>query len=429
MRRIPIFIILFLSVLLVGCSDNDKFSSDASAILEFSIDSLAMDSVFSQTSTRTYDFWVYNKGNSGVRIKDVHLIQPSKSGFRVNVDGQYVDSVAYDFEVRKGDSIRVFVEMTAPVTQQDEPQRFEDLLVFSLENGREQPIKLSAYSWKAIFYHDVREIKENTTIDERRPIVITKGIFINKGVTLTISHAQLYFHDGAGIEVDGTLVADSCLFRGDRLDKMFSYLPYDRISGQWKGIFFHTNSTANKLQDCEIRNSYSGISCDEKTSLSLLRCTIHNCKGTGLELNESMASIDSCRITNTLGDCLNMIGSLVTIDHTTLAQFYPFSADRGVALRFDSESVLICDNTLVTGYEEDVIMGDGSGFSFNNCILRTLKPSDMEDFVDVIWESPKDEIQGEKHFVVFDTENLYYNFSIKEESPAHQNKIGDLRNL
>ena len=378
MRRIPIFIILFLSVLLVGCSDNDKFSSDASAILEFSIDSLAMDSVFSQTSTRTYDFWVYNKGNSGVRIKDVHLIQPSKSGFRVNVDGQYVDSVAYDFEVRKGDSIRVFVEMTAPVTQQDEPQRFEDLLVFSLENGREQPIKLSAYSWKAIFYHDVWEIKENTTIDERRPIVITKGIFINKGVTLTISHAQLYFHDGAGIEVDGTLVADSCLFRGDRLDKMFSYLPYDRISGQWKGIFFHTNSTANKLQDCEIRNSYSGISCDEK--------------GTGLELNESMASIDSCRITNTLGDCLNMIGSLVTIDHTTLAQFYPFSADRGVALRFDSESVLICDNTLVTGYEEDVIMGDGSGF-------------------------------------VFDTENLYYNFSIKEESPAHQNKIGDLRNL
>ena len=150
MRRIPIFIILFLSVLLVGCSDNDKFSSDASAILEFSIDSLAMDSVFSQTSTRTYDFWVYNNGNSGVRIKDVHLIQPSKSGFRVNVDGQYVDSVAYDFEVRKGDSIRVFVEMTAPVTQQDEPQRFEDLLVFSLENGREQPIKLSAYSWKAV---------------------------------------------------------------------------------------------------------------------------------------------------------------------------------------------------------------------------------------------------------------------------------------
>ena len=53
----------------------------------------------------------------------------------------------------------------------------------------------------------------------------------------------------------------------------------------------------------------------------------------------------------------------------------------------------------------------------------------MEDFVDVKWESPKDEFQGEKHFVVFDTENLYYNFSIKEESPAHQNKIGDLRNL
>ena len=130
-----------------------------------------------------------------------------------------------------------------------------------------------------------------------------------------------------------------------------------------------------------------------------------------------------------MGDCLNVIGSSVNINHSTLAQFYPFSADRGVALRFDAESNVICDNTLVTGYEEDVIMGDGVDYYFENCILRTLEPGDTEEFVDVIWETPKSEIQGEKHFVTFDTDNLFYNFTIKEESPAYQKKIGDLRNL
>jgi hypothetical protein len=146
-------------------------------------------------------------------------------------------------------------------------------------------------------------------------------------------------------------------------------------------------------------------------------------------MDESSLSLDSCRITNTLGDCLNLIESSVSMDHTTLAQFYPFSAERGVALRFDENSMVICDNSLVTGYDEDVVMGGGTNFFFENCILRTLKPADLEDFVDVIFESPKDEIQGDKHFKVFDTDNLFYNFSIKEESPAFGKKIGDLRNL
>ena len=52
-----------------------------------------------------------------------------------------------------------------------------------------------------------------------------------------------------------------------------------------------------------------------------------------------------------------------------------------------------------------------------------------EEFEHVIWESPKDEIQGEEHFVIFDTDNLIYNFTIKEISPAYLNKIGDLRIL
>lgn len=426
MKRILLFS-LILSALLVSCTDKEEFSSDPTVRLAFSVDSVAMDTIFNNVPSRTYDFWVYNKSNSGVRIKEVRLNNPSLSGYRVNVDGDYVDSVAYDFEIRKEDSIRVFVELTAPTATQLEPQRVEDQLIFALESGVEQSMLLSAYSWKALFVEELI-VNKDTLINEEQPIVIRKGIVVAKGATLTLSHAQLYFHDNAGIDVEGTLKADSCKFRGDRLDKMFSYLPYDRVSGQWRGITMKS-SKDNIFKDCLIKNTCTAVICDNQSSVTLLRCTIQNCKGTGLFLNESSASIDSCRITNTFGDCLNVAGSTVSVNHTTLAQFYSFSADRGMALRFDAESRITCDNTLVTGYEEDVIMGEGEGYFFNNCILRTFQPTAPEGFEDVIWETPNDEIQGEKHFVTFDTDNLYYNFSIKEISPAYEKKIGDLRNL
>ena len=172
MKRILFFSLIF-SALLVSCSDDDKFSSDVSAVLTFSTDSLAMDTVFANTSTRTYDFWVYNQGESGIRIREVRLDHPSQAGFRVNVDGNYVDSIAYDFEIRKGDSIRVFVELTAPETQEDTPQRVEDQLIFALENGREQSMKLSAYTWKAIIFKDELLVDEDMVIDDRHPMLIS----------------------------------------------------------------------------------------------------------------------------------------------------------------------------------------------------------------------------------------------------------------
>ena len=103
MKRILLFS-LILSALLVSCTDKEEFSSDPTVRLAFSVDSVAMDTIFNNVPSRTYDFWVYNKSNSGVRIKEVRLNNPSLSGYRVNVDGDYVDSVAYDFEIRKEDS-------------------------------------------------------------------------------------------------------------------------------------------------------------------------------------------------------------------------------------------------------------------------------------------------------------------------------------
>lgn len=256
---------------------------------------------------------------------------------------------------------------------------------------------------------------------------------VKEGVTLTIRNTSFYFHEGSGLEVYGRLNTENCLMRGDRLDRMFSYLPYDRLCGQWKGIHLYTSSTENILIDTEIRNSEYGIICDSAAigdtyRLRMLRCVVHNCKGVGVELNKAYALLENCQLTNTLGDCLSISGGNAEIQYCTIAQFYPFSANRGAALyltnQYSSLERFICEGSIITGYEEDVVMGSQKGddtafnYSFKNCLLRTPMVDDAKHYSDIIWESINDSIQGTKHFVTIDEENLYYDFHLVPKSPA-----------
>ena len=136
-----------------------------------------------------------------------------------------------------------------------------------------------------------------------------------------------------------------------------------------------------------------------------------------------------------MNDCLSLEGCQATIDHCTLAQFYPFTASRGAALSFTNTTlplVLNCTNTLVTGYDDDVVMGERKNetvdceYFFTNCILRTDSVNMPERFKDIIWETPKDSIQGKKHFRTIDEDNLYYDFTIDSISPAFIRDIGRL---
>ena len=223
-----------------------------------------------------------------------------------------------------------------------------------------------------------------------------------------------------------------CLFRGDRLDHMFDYLPYDRISGQWCGIRLLKSSLGNMFTNCEIRNTQDAILADS-TNLQMVNCIIHNCEGYGIEGRNSDILLDYCQISNCLSDCLLADGGIVSVNHTTLAQFYPFSANRGAALRFSTGNrgvQFVGQRILVTGYEADVVFGEQNDttlvydFHFEDCLLRTDSVSDAERFKNIIWETPKDSVEGKKHFRTFDENNLYYDFTIDSISPAFSRNIG-----
>ena len=426
------FYAIAATLLTAACSDDETFTTNRNNLLEFTTDTVSIDTLFSTVPSATAGFWVHNRTSKGIRLTNVRLERGNQSGFRVNVDGIFVNPIAADIEVRSGDSIRVFVEVTTHANGADEPQLVQDNLIFSLQSGATQSVNLRTWSWDALLI-DSLAVSRDTTIETSKPIVVTDRITVREGATLTIRNTTLYFHQQGGMTVNGTLIAENCTFRGDRLDHMFDYLPYDRVSGQWQGIVISAPPTNIQiLNGCELRNATNAIIADSAT-VTLTDCKIHNSRGHGIKATKSTVMLSNCQLTNTLGDCLDMEGGQAVIDHCTLAQFYPFTANRGAALRFTNTGygmLLKCTNTLVTGYEADVVMGeetDTAGvfdYFFSNCILRTDSVDDKERFENIIWEKTTDSIQGKKHFVEIDEQLLRYNFCIDSLSPAMRLGIG-----
>ena len=437
MKRIFYFLLLLSA--LMACEDDDSFSSSSSMRLTFETDTLKMDTMFSKSASRTYEFWVYNKNSKGLRLSSVRLSKGNQTGLRVNVDGSYLDnsngSQINNLELRRKDSLLVFVELTPSDTHQPVPQIVDDDLVFTLESGVSQKVNLRAWAWDAERW-DRLTLQHDTTIISERPIIVYGPITIPEGVTLTLRHTSLYFHAQAGIDVHGTLISDSCLMRGDRLDYMFSYLPYDRVSGQWGGIRFFETSKGNVLSDTELRNTGEyAILCDSSAfdpdalRLDLQRCIIHNGEGTGVTCRNTNIRMQACQITNMLGDCVAIEGGKATIHRCTIAQFYPFDGNRGAALSFTNAlplQSLFCDSTIITGYADDVVMGLQTDttrvfeYQFLHSLLRTPKveTADSVRFSNIIWESPKDSIQGTRHFRLIDEDNLIYDFHLDSLSTA-----------
>ena len=148
MKRI--FYFLIIVVLMMACADDDNFSTASGLRLTFTKDTVKMDTVFARTPSSTYTFWVHNPNDEGIRLSSIRLNRRNQTGFRVNVDGSYLDnalgSQVNDLEIRRKDSILVFVELTSTETSQLEPKLIEDDLVFTLESGVEQRVNLRAWT-------------------------------------------------------------------------------------------------------------------------------------------------------------------------------------------------------------------------------------------------------------------------------------------
>ncbi|MCR5851639.1 MAG: hypothetical protein K6G92_13170 [Bacteroidaceae bacterium] len=446
------FLLPLLALLAVACSDYESFSDNLGFRLSFSKDTIAFDTLVSTIPSSTKTLYVYNNNGDGMRIGTIQLEGGAGSHFRVNVDGRYLaEGIWHNFEVLHHDSLVVRIEMTPPEAGTNEPLYFTDKLHFHLENGATQTVVLTGGSVDAYIQKEGLIIETDTTLLTDKPYVIYDSLVVKSDATLTLTEGTvLMFHDKAALHVYGKLMVQGSIekpvvLRGDRMDHMFDYLLYDNTPSRWEGIIIHRGSYGSQLFQCDLHSSCFGIICEDteqlkpdetKPSVTLDCCILHNIGGDGLQLNNCVSNAVNTQISNTLGHTVNINGGTHTFVYCTLAQFYPFTANRGDALHLvssedGSDYGLLRKahfiNCVITGYGPDVIMGENivlDGFTcdylFHHCFLNT-PPDDNEQFVDCIFDQDKkkdeeDKLVRQDNFVLFDTENFIYDFTPKAES-------------
>lgn len=431
------FLVFSVSVLFIACSDYDSYSNDPSFRLDFSDDTVRFDTLISTIASPTKTLYVFNKNANGLRVSNIRLQKGSESLFRVNVDGEFLtQGVGNDYMIRKNDSIIVRIEVTLPENGTTDTVSYSDELLFSLENGVQQRVLLTAGSVDAYIIHGM-VIDSDITLNTDKPYLIYDSLVIAKGSTLNLTAGTtLLMHDSTAVDVYGRINARGTIdkpvvFRGARTDRMFDYLFYDNMPSRWKGITIHEGSYNNYFLNCDLHSGRWGIRVDSTSqdhlALTMENCIIHNVGGDGLNLVNCNAEFLNTQISNTLGDCVSVLGGAYSFCHCTIAQYYPLSYDRGNALfvaNVDENDVhyelkyIKFLNSVITGYADDVIMGalskeyeDSEFYYFLNCFLRTEGENDEDHFVECKFDNEEMELQGEKNFKVFDTHNFIYDFT------------------
>ncbi len=434
----------------VACSDDDSFTTSTTNRLTFGVDTICLDTVFSTIPSPHKVQMVYNHSGDGIRITNVRLKNGNQTGFRVNVNGSYLGEKTgwqvNDLELRQNDSLRVFVELTSANNNDTLPKLISDDLLFTLESGVSQKINLKAWSWDAYLLKDV--VLNNDTVISNlhgKPVVIYGNLRVPNGVTLTVAPSTtIYFHNEAGLQIDGTLKAKGevnkeITLRCDRLDRMVSNLTYDNNPGQWGGIHFSSNSYDNEIRFTDLHGATNAIVCDSSdtptlSKLLISNTTIHNIKGNGIKAVNGNITIDNTQVSNTQDTCVAVIGGTLNINNSTIAQYYPFDANRGPALVFGNSEGgniiplnLNVKNSIIKGYNDDVIYRTASSVDsvmavdFSYCILRTPQTESSEHitFDNCIFEDVKDTLtNGRNSFKLFDTDYFFYDFTPKEGTAA-----------
>jgi hypothetical protein len=267
----------FLLLALSGCFKDEPITTDRGAKLEFSVDTLFFDTIFTQLSSVTLNFRAYNRNSEAIRIDEIRLEGGSTSFYRINANG-IPGPVVTDQLLGSGDSLYIFVEVTIDPTNQDNPLAVEDSISFSV-NGNYQTVDLLAFGQDAVIYFPTvfpdnglppYSIVSDPTIgpvtwNSNKPILIFGYAVVDEGGALTIQEGtKVHFHAFSGLwifedaqfTVEGS-ASNPVVFQGDRLEEI-----YDDEPGQWDRIWINRSIHDHHINHAIIKNALIGIQAE-----------------------------------------------------------------------------------------------------------------------------------------------------------------------
>ena len=397
-----------------GCQPDVLFI-EKSVPLQFSADTVYLDTVFAQVGSSTRSVRVINPTKDNLRIQRIALAGGVDSPFRININGASGPSLE-NVELLAGDSLWIFIEVTAP--PQGNQFLYTDSIV--IQTGTViQDIDLVTLALDAHFHYPTQElvIPQGTGPPLRIPYVVLPPhavwtndkphvvygyIVVDSAQTFTIEPGtQIHFHNNSGLWVykNGTLLVDPLktgsaaqpvVFQGDRLEPFYRTIP-----GQWGGVLggiFIQQGAKAVIHHAVIKNGTIGIRVDSTGSatqpdLILTNSVLEHHSRAGI-----YSGFGNIRAENTIiGEAglygLYALGGWVSMDHCTLANMFSGARSTPTLGLFnyyeDAQGIIRTrplwqadfSNCIVTGNNtSEVGIGkvDGAafGYFFDGCLLQ-----------------------------------------------------------
>lgn len=401
-----LYYIITAAILLLWSSCRKDFDFEPSTgNLQFSKDTVYLDTVFTNIGSSTYNLKVYNRSNKDIVIPTVRLTQGEASNYRLNVDGM-AGKVFEDVELLAKDSMFIFIETTfdiQDVVTADNQFLYTDAIEFD-SGSNLQTVELVTLVKDAVFIYPNRDadgvietltfdvdgdgIDDETNVQGRfleddeltftneKPYVIYGYAAVGATKTLTVeAGARVHFHANSGLivtnngslKVNGALSTDQDLleneviFEGDRLEPL-----YEDIPGQWGTIWLFNGSVENEINFATIKNATIGVLVEGNQDAPIDKLTIHNSKlynHSNFGILGRATSITAENVVfNRSGQSsfAGTFGGKYNFTHCTIANYWSNSFRQ-------FPSVLL--NNFVVDENETVFTNDLVEANFNNCII------------------------------------------------------------
>ncbi len=463
----PKFIyILFVGILISMSSCRKDFDTvPSSGNLQFSKDTVYLDTVFTNIGSSTYTLKVYNRSNKDIAIPTIKL-KNANSKYRMMVDGMtgedkdgngIGDGKSFNnVELLAKDSLYIFIETTASISDAN-PTDFLYTDEIQFDTGSNlQKVNLVTLIQDAIFLYpqkyedgtkenlllgvdkdnlEVRingfELNENDPINgnefhftNKKPYVIYGYAGVPEGKILKIdAGARVHFHSESGLivqpkaqlRINGTASLNpdkpqenEVIFEGDRLEPEFSDVP-----GQWGVVWLRDGSTSF-VNHLTLKNASLGFLM-QKSDLTITNSQIYNSSNYGI----------LARVSTILGEnvAINYAGQAGLA--CTIGGDYSFTHCTFNNNWNSSKQLSVYISNFEKNEDESITVSNLDRATFNNCII--YGSNNVELFLDKV-DSASFNSSFENCLIKFNDRGTgiandeIYNFIRNQESGNIKNK-------
>ncbi|MCP4438128.1 MAG: DUF5123 domain-containing protein [Aureispira sp.] len=372
-----------LLINLSACKKNQIITS-SDAVLEFSVDTLTFDTVFTNMGSATKRFKIYNPHNQPIEVSNISLGGGEYSDYKINIDGAN-SYTAENIEIPPNDSIYIFVNVRIDPDNGDAIRK--DSIMFST-NGNDQKVILQAYGWNAIYVGQIGYItsfpaNSLVRLSAGKPYIFLGYIVVDSNSTMEVDpgveifmfggpstrpggRALLYIGNNSTLKMNvGGDLNNPVEIKSHRLE-----YDYQLITLHHNGIFLSKNSVNNQIHGTVIRNAIDGIFVDSLSlngnpKLEIKNSFIYNVDRAGIMGRQASIDAENLIIANSNQfDLITLRGGDYNFKHCTFANYGVDLVKRNEPLVSYRDYEVVYD----TDGNETVVTADGSA-TFTNCII------------------------------------------------------------